>query len=131
MGGVVSGTPPVPATSREMVSPCAAKLTFELTVADVVGLKRTVTAWVAPTPTRLNGLPETILKGGELDAAPETIPPTEFCTVKVCSAKPPRFTVPKFTVPVGLTANSIRAAALTGVGQALSLLLVSTAVTET
>src|SRR5438034_4359434 len=89
MGGVVSGTPPVPATSREMVSPCAAKLMFELTVADVVGLKRTVTAWVAPTPTRLNGLPETILKGGELDAAPETIPPTEFCTVKVCSAKPP------------------------------------------
>jgi hypothetical protein len=51
--------------------------------------------------------------------------------VKVCSPKPPRFTVPKFTVPVGLTANSIRATALTGVGQALSLLLVSTAVTET
>jgi len=34
-------------------------------------------------------------------------------------------------VPVGLTENSIRAAALAAVEQALSLLLVSTAVTET
>jgi hypothetical protein len=82
MGGVVS-VMPVPVTIREMLSPFAVRLTFALTVADVVGLKRTVTAWVAPTPTRLNGLPETMLKGAETDAAPETVPPLVLDTVKI------------------------------------------------
>jgi len=83
VGGVESIEAPVPVTIREMVSPFAVKLTFALTVADTAGLKRTVTTWVAPTPTRLNGLPETTLKGAEIDAAPETVPPPVFDTVKV------------------------------------------------
>ena len=46
VGAVVSV--PVPATIRERVSPSAAKLMFVVAVADVVGRKRTVTAWFAP-----------------------------------------------------------------------------------
>src|SRR5712691_9048103 len=116
---------------REMVPPFATMLTFVVAVADVVGVKRTVSAWVAPTPTRLNALPEAMLKGAEVDADPETVPPPVFDAEKVRSAKLPRFTFPKFTVPVGLTAKSIRATALAGVEQALSLPPVSIAVTET
>jgi len=116
---------------REMVPPLAAKSTFAVAVADVVGVKRTVTSWLTPTPTRVNALPDTMLKEAEVDTVPETVPPPVFDTDKVRSAKLPRFTLPKFTVPVGLTANSIRATALAGVAQALSLPLVSTAVTET
>jgi len=82
-GGTVSVAMPVAVTTRETLPPFAVKLTFALTVADTVGLKRTFTAWVAPTPTRLNGLPETTLKGAEIDAAPETVPPPVFDTVKV------------------------------------------------
>jgi hypothetical protein len=74
---------PVPVTTRETLPPFAVKLTFALTVADVVGVKRTVTTWVAPVPTRLNGVPETTLKGAEIDAAPETVPPPVFDTLKV------------------------------------------------
>ena len=73
---------PVPLATREMISPSAAKLTFAEAVADVVGVKRTVTARVAPTPTRLNGLPETILKGAEVDTVPDTVPPPVFDTVE-------------------------------------------------
>ena len=73
---------PVPLAIREMISPSAAKLTFPEAVADVVGVKRTVTARVAPTPTRLNGLPETMLKGAEVDTVPEMVPPPVFDTVK-------------------------------------------------
>ena len=130
MGGVRPGV--VPVTIREIVPPLAVKFTLVAVVRGKVGVKRTVTVWVAPVPTRLNGLPDTILNGAEADAAPETVPPAVFCTVNVRSAKPPRITVPKLTMPVGLTANSNRATALsTGLAQALSLPLVSTAVTET
>ncbi len=76
------GATPVPLAIREMISPSAAKLTFAEAVADVVGVKRTVTAWVAPSPTRLNGLPETMLKGAEVDTVPDTVPPPVFDTVK-------------------------------------------------
>ena len=130
VGGVRPGVLPV--TIREIVPPLAVKLTVVAVVRGKVGVKRTVTVCDAPAPTRLNGLPATILNGAEADAAPETVPPAVFCTVKVRSAKPPRITVPKLTMPVGFTANSNCAAALpTGLAQALSLPLVSTAVTET
>src|SRR3989441_1135140 len=79
VGGVAST--PMPVRIRERVSPSAVKLT--VAVAGVVGVKRTVTVWVVPSPTRLNGLPETMLKGAEAAAVPETVPPTVFCTVKV------------------------------------------------
>ena len=81
VGGVASA--PMPVTIRERVSPSAVKLTFVVAVAGVVGVKRTVTVWVVPRPTRLNGLPETMLKGAAAAAVPETVPPTVFCTVKV------------------------------------------------
>jgi len=87
--GVVMVTPgavasvPLPDTIREIVSPPAAKFTFAVAVAVEVGLKRTVTVWVAFSPTKLNGLPETILKGAGTDAVPDTVPPTVFCTVRV------------------------------------------------
>jgi len=129
VGGVASIALPV--MIREMVPPLAAKSAFAVAVADVVGLKRTVTSWLAPTPTRVNALPDTMLKEAEVDTVPETVPPPVFDTDKVRFAKLPRFTSPKFTVPVGLTAKSIRATALAVVAQALSLPLVSTAVTET
>jgi len=72
-----------------------------------------------------------MLKGAEVDTVPDTVPPPVFDTAKTRSTKPPKLTAPKFTVPVGLTPKSIRAMALPGVEQALSLPLVSTAVTET
>ncbi|PYM39344.1 MAG: hypothetical protein DME12_19280 [Candidatus Rokuibacteriota bacterium] len=59
------------------------KLTFTVAVAEVVGVKRTVTGLVAPSPARLKGLPETTLKGAETDTPPEIVPPTVFDTVKV------------------------------------------------
>ena len=80
VGGVVSV--PLPVTIRAMVSPSAVKLIFAVAVAAVVGVKRTVTAWLAPSPTRLNGLPETMLKGAEVDRVPDTVPPPVFDTVK-------------------------------------------------
>jgi len=73
---------PVPVTSDERVSPSAVKLILELATAVVVGVKRTVTAWVAPAPTRVKGLPETMLKGAETEAMPVTVPPRVFWTVK-------------------------------------------------
>jgi len=122
---------PATVTRREMVSPSAVKATFVLTVADAVGVKRTVTAWVAPSPKSVNGLPDTMLKGGKADALPETVPPRVFCTVKTCSAKPPTFTSPKLTVPVGPTEKSTCATALAPTAQGLSSPLMFTAVTET
>jgi hypothetical protein len=83
VGGVVSVALPVPVTIREMVPPFAVKLTFTLAVKAAVGLKRTVTAWVAPTPATLNGLPETMVKGAEVDTVPEIVPPPVFWTVNV------------------------------------------------
>jgi hypothetical protein len=82
VGGVVSSATPVPVAIRAIPSPSAAKLTFTEAVADVVGVNRTVTAWVAPTPARLNGLPETMLKGAEVETVPDTVPPTVLDTVK-------------------------------------------------
>jgi hypothetical protein len=51
--------------------------------------------------------------------------------VNVWSPVLPTFTVPKFTVVDGATLNSIRAGALAWLEHALSLPLVSTAVTPT
>jgi len=60
-----------------------------------------------------------MLNGAAVDAAPETVPPPVFETVKTRSAKLPIFTLPKFTLPVGLTAKSVRATALATLEQAL------------
>ena len=79
---IVRTKAPLPVTSRAMVSPSAVKLTFAIAVAPVVGVKRTVTAWLARVPTRLNGLPEKMLNGAGVDTVPETVPPTVFDTVK-------------------------------------------------
>ena len=66
---------PVPVTSREIVSPSAVKLTFVLAATVVVGVNRTVTVAVAPVPARVNGLPETIVKGAGTEAVPVIVPP--------------------------------------------------------
>jgi hypothetical protein len=110
---------PVPVTSRETLSPSAVKLTFTPAVTDVVGLKRTVTAWVAPDPTRVNELPDTMLKGAEVNAVPDTVPPRVFDTVNVRSTKLPTCTLPKLTLVVGFTAKLICATAFATVEQAL------------
>jgi len=127
----VAAPVPVPDAVCEIVSPSAVMTTFAVAVATVVGLKRTVTVWVAFKPTRLNGLPETTLKGAGTDTVPETVPPTMFCTVKVLSANAPKATPPKFMRPPGLTTKLLRAAAAAAVEHALSLPLRSTAVTAT
>src|SRR5213593_4542318 len=133
VGGVVSVPVPVPVpvASREMVSPSAVKVTLALTVAEAVGVKRTVTAWVAPKPPRVNGLPDTMLKGPESDALPETVPARVLCTMKTWFAKLPMFTFPKLTALVGDTAKSTWATPLAVSEQALALPLRSTAPTET
>ena len=95
----------------------------------IVGVNRTLTAWLAPTPARANGVPDTTLNGAATDAVPDTVPPAVFVRVTVCSAKLPRLTLPKFSGPVGLKANSARATALTSVEQALSRPEASTALT--
>ena len=122
---------PRPVTIGAMVPPAAVKLTVALTVVVVVGVNRTVTVVLAPTPLTENGLPDLIVNGAATETAPETVPPPVFVTVKVRSAKVPRFTSPNVTVPVGLTAKSGRATALATIEQALSLPAVSTAVTAT
>jgi len=64
VGGVVSvGAAPLPVAIAELLLPFAVKLTVALAVAVVVGVKRTVTVWVAPTPPRVKGLPDTMLNG--------------------------------------------------------------------
>ena len=68
----------MPVTIDERVSPSAEKLTLVLASTLVVGAKRTVTVWVAPAPTRVKGLPETMLKGAETEAVPVTVPPRVF-----------------------------------------------------
>ena len=131
---VTVGTPastPLPDTTRETVSPLEVKVTFAVAVAVVVGVKRTVTVWVVLSPTTVNGLPDTMLKGAGTDAVPDTVPPIVFCTVKVWSAMLPRFTLPKFSVLVGLTEKVTRAAALATGEQALSIPPESTAVIAT
>ena len=135
-GGVVSAgvlVVPTPAPSKvlESVTPLAVTLRFALAVVFVTGVNRTVTAWVAPVPVRVNGLPDTTLNGAATAALPESVPPPVFDTVKTWSLKPPTFTLPKFTVPVGLKANSARATALATLEQALCMPTESTAATAT
>jgi len=65
---------PVPVTSRDTVSPSAVKLTLVLAAAVLVGANRTVTVAVAPDPTRVKGLPETMLNGAPTEAAPVIVP---------------------------------------------------------
>src|SRR4029450_1142070 len=93
---------PVPVTSRENESPSAVKLTFALASVGFVGVKRTVTVWVAPAALRLKGLPDTMVNGAGTEAVPVT-PARLLWTVKVCSAKPPMLTLPKGTVVGGGT----------------------------
>jgi hypothetical protein len=107
-GGVVSGllllpSVPMPVMSREIVSESTVKLTLTVAVVDVVGVKRTVTSCVVPCPARLNGLPETILKGPDVDTVPETAPRPSLVTVKTWSAELPILTVPKLTAVAGVT----------------------------
>jgi len=128
VGGVVSAPAPLPVTTGTIVPLPAVKARLVLTVMAVVGVNRTVTTRLAPTPLRENGLPDVIANGAMTDAVPETVPPAVFDTVKVRSTKLPMLTLPKFTVPVGVTANSGRATALATLEQALSLPAVSTAV---
>ena len=74
---------PVPLTSRDSESPSAVKLTLVLAAAMLIGAKRTVTVAVAPVPTRVKGLPETIEKGAGTDAVPVMVPERVLWTVKV------------------------------------------------
>jgi len=108
---------PIPVTEREVPSPSAVKLTFVVDVTSAVGVKRTVTS-VVPDPARVNALPDTMVKGAETDAVPETVPVRMFCTVKTCSKKLPMVTLPKLKV-LGVAESSSAAAAVATVEQAL------------
>src|SRR5438445_3340336 len=123
--------PPVPVTNRVSVSPSALKLTFVLDSTALIGVKRTVTVAVAPAPTRVNGLPETMVNGAGTEAVPVMVPERVLWTVKVWVAKLPTLTLPKAVVPVGVTPISTCATALATEEHELSLPPVSTAVTET
>src|SRR6267143_2146868 len=95
VGGVAS-VAPRPLTARVTLAPFAVTVRFTLADAATVGLKRTVTACVVPTPTRLNELPATTLKGVEVDAVPETVPPPRSLAwhtrsqSRSCPPRPPR-----------------------------------------
>jgi len=65
---------PVPVTRRDTVSPSAVKLTLVLEATALVGANRTATVAVAPDPTSVNGLPETMLKGALTEAVPVMVP---------------------------------------------------------
>jgi len=65
---------PVPVTNRDIVSPSALKVTFVLDSTALIGEKRTVTVAVAPVPTRVKGLPETMVKGAGTEAVPVMVP---------------------------------------------------------
>jgi len=130
--GIVSeAVTPVPATSRDCISPFAVKLTVVFAVAVLVGVNRTVTVAVAPAPTRVKGLPESMRKGAETEAAPVRVPLPIFFTVNVLVAELPIVTFPKLTVPVGATTDWPRATALETAEHALSFPPVYTAVTAT
>src|SRR6266850_7627230 len=119
---------PVPVTSLDTVSPSAVKATLVLASAALVGVKRTVMVAVAPTPTRVKGLPETMLKGAGTEAVPVTVPVRVLVTMKVWVAEVPMLMLPKFTVVVGATVTSTAAAALAAAEQELSLPAMSSAV---
>ena len=122
---------PVPVTSLGTVSPSAVKLTLVLATAVLVGVKRTVTVAVAPEPTRVKGLPETMLNGAATEAVPVTVPVRVLVTVKVWLAELPTLTLPKFVVPAGVTPIEGWATALAAAEQELSLPAVSMAVMAT
>jgi hypothetical protein len=122
---------PVPVRRREMVSPEALKVRFTVVVTNAVGAKRTVTVCVAPAPTRVNELPDTMLKGAEVDTVPVRVWARVLVTVYVRVRTLPRFTLPKSTLPVGLTVKATCATAFATGEQLLALPLVSTAVTAT
>jgi hypothetical protein len=107
------------------------KLTLLLAATVLVGVNLTMTIAVAPVPTRVKGLPESMLKGGGTNAEPAMVPLLILLTVKVRMAELPIMTLPKLTVPVGATADSPRATALATAEHALSFPPLSTAVTET
>jgi hypothetical protein len=65
---------PVPVTKRDSVSPSALNLTFVLDSTALIGEKRTVTVAVAPAPSRVKGLPETMVKGAGTEAVPVVVP---------------------------------------------------------
>jgi len=74
---------PVPVTRRDSVSPSAVKLTLVLAAAVLVGVNRTVIVAVAPVPTSVKGLPETMLNGAPTEAVPVMVPLRVLCTVNV------------------------------------------------
>src|SRR2546428_3929627 len=80
-GLVVSVTILLPVAILVMVPPFAVKVIVELTVVVVVGVKRTVTDCVVPTPVSENGLPDTIVNGAGTEPLPGTVPPAVFDTV--------------------------------------------------
>src|SRR2546426_414359 len=97
--GVMPLTPTaVPVTASETSPPLEVKLTFAAKTPGAVGLNRTTTAWLTPW-TRLKEPPETMLKGGVVEALPVRIPPPVFWTTKVLSTEFPTFTVPKSCEP--------------------------------
>jgi hypothetical protein len=65
---------PVPVTNRDSESPSALKLTFVLDSTALIGVNCTVTVAVAPMPTRVKGLPETMVKGAGTEAVPVMVP---------------------------------------------------------
>ena len=65
---------PVPVTSRDCISPFTVRLTLVLAAAVLVGVNRTVTVAVAPAPSRVKGLPESMLKGAGTEAVPMVVP---------------------------------------------------------
>ena len=113
------------------MSPSAVKLTLVLAAVVLVGVNRTVIVAVAPDPTRVKGLPETMLNGAPTEAVPVIVPLRVLCTVNVWVAELPMLTLPNATVVVGVTAMSTWATPLATAEHALSLPLVSTAVTAT
>jgi hypothetical protein len=118
-----------PLTPREMESPPALKVTLPAKVPAVVGRNRTVTVWLAPGASEKDA-PETMLNGAATLADPDRLTPPVFCTVKVRSAVPPTGTVPKLVAVEGVTVKSGCATVLAALEHALSLPLVSTAVTR-
>jgi hypothetical protein len=122
---------PVPVTSRDCISPSAVKLMLVLAAVVLVGVNRTVTVAVAPDPTSVKGLPETMVNGAPTEAVPVTVPPRVLWTVIVWVAELPMLTLPNATVPEGVTAKSNCATPLAMAEHALSLPVVSTAVTAT
>jgi hypothetical protein len=111
---------PVPVTTRDWVSPPAVKVTLLLAAVVLVGVNRTVTVAVAPEPTRVKGLPETILNGAPTDAVPVMVPLRVLWTENVCVVELPTLTLPNATVLVGVTAKATWATPLATAEHALS-----------